>query len=174
LPGGLDLEVTLDGSEMSVQFQQGFAGSTRVATPLELGNFPHDAKRSTAARVLVVDDESLIRWSLAETLAGSGYEVTEAQDGASAIQAFASSHGSTDVVLLDLRLPDADDLRILAAMRQSSPEVPVIVMTAFGTPELLNEALRLGAFAVIDKPFDMSAISPLVERALATRLWHGG
>jgi two-component system NtrC family response regulator/two-component system nitrogen regulation response regulator GlnG len=52
-------------------------------------------------------------------------------------------------------------------MRQLSPKVPVIVMTAFGTPELLNEALRLGAFAVIDKPFDMSAVSPLIERALA-------
>ena len=135
---------------MSVKSQQEFA-----------------AEGSTAARVLVVDDESLIRWSLAETLAGSGYEVTEARDGASAIQAFASSPGGTDVVLLDLRLPDSGDLRVLAAMRQLSPEVPVIVMTAFGTPELLTEALRLGAFAVIDKPFDMSAIRPLIERALA-------
>jgi DNA-binding NtrC family response regulator len=70
-------------------------------------------------------------------------------------------------VLLDLRLPDSGDLRILAAMRQLSPEVPVILMTAFGTPDLLDDALRLGAFAVIDKPFDMSAISPLIERALA-------
>jgi DNA-binding NtrC family response regulator len=121
----------------------------------------------TASRVLVVDDESLVRWSLTETLGASGYEVTEAGDGASAIRAFASLRSGTDVVLLDLRLPDVDDLRILGAMRQLSPNVPVIVMTAFGTPELLNEALRLGAFAVIDKPFDMSAISPLIERALA-------
>ena len=121
----------------------------------------------TASRVLVVDDESLVRWSLAETLGASGYAVTEARDGASAIRAFASPRGGTDVVLLDLRLPDSGDLRVLAAMRQLSPEVPVIVMTAFGTPDLLNEALRLGAFAVIDKPFDMSAISPLIERALA-------
>ena len=141
--------------------------SSCAITSLRLGDFPHDAEKSTAARVLVVDDESLIRWSLAETLAGGGYEVTEAEDGASAIQAFASSRGSIDVALLDLRLPDADDLRILAAMRQCSPEVPIIVMTAFGTPELLNEAVRLGAFSVIDKPFDMSAISPLIERALA-------
>jgi two-component system, NtrC family, response regulator AtoC len=121
----------------------------------------------TASRVLVVDDESLVRWSLAETLGASGYEVTEARDGASAIRAFDSLRGGTDVVLLDLRLPDSGDLRILAAMRQLAPTVPVIVMTAFGTPELLNEAKRLGAFAVIDKPFDMSHISPLIERALA-------
>jgi two-component system response regulator AtoC len=122
------------------------------------------------ARVLVVDDESLVRWSLAETLGASGYQVTEAKDGASAIRAFASPGGGTDVVLLDLRLPDADDLRVLAAMRQLSPEVPVIVMTAFGTPELLKEALRLGAFAVIDKPFDMSDVGPLIEQALGASL----
>jgi two-component system response regulator AtoC len=109
----------------------------------------------------------LVRWSLAETLEASGYEVTEARDGASAIRAFASPPGGTDVVLLDLRLPDSSDLHILAAMRQLSPQVPVIVMTAFGTPDLLNEALRLGAYAVIDKPFDMGAISPLIARALA-------
>jgi DNA-binding NtrC family response regulator len=150
---------------MPSQFHQGLAGSTR-ATRLEPGDFPHAAEKSPAARVLVVDDESLVRWSLAETLGASGYEVSEAKDGASAIRAFASLRGGTDAVLLDLRLPDVDDLRILAAMRQLSPKVPVIVMTAFGTPELLNEALRLGAFAVIDKPFDMSAVSPLIERAL--------
>jgi two-component system, NtrC family, response regulator AtoC len=152
---------------MSAKFQQGFTGSTRVVPHLEPGNFPHTAEKSTAARVLIVDDESLVRWSLAETLGASGYAVTEAKDGASAIQALTVLRGGTDVVLLDLRLPDADDLRILAAMRQLSPEVPVIVMTAFGTPELLNEALRLGAFAVIDKPFDMIDVSPLIERALA-------
>jgi two-component system, NtrC family, response regulator AtoC len=152
---------------MSARFQQGYAGSIRVATHLEPRDFPHAAEKSTVARVLVVDDESLIRWSLAETLAAIGYQVTEAKDGASAVQACASPRGGADVVLLDLRLPDTDALRILAAMRQLSPEVPVIVMTAFGTPELLNEALRLGAFAVIDKPFDMSDIGPLIERALA-------
>jgi two-component system, NtrC family, response regulator AtoC len=152
---------------MPAQFHQGYAGSTPVATHLEPGDFPHAAENSTSARVLVVDDESLIRWSLAETLGDSGYEVTEANDGASAIRAFASPRDGTDVVLLDLWLPDVDDLRILVAMRHLSPRIPVIVMTAFGTPELLNEALRLGAFAVIDKPFDMSAVSPLIERALA-------
>jgi DNA-binding NtrC family response regulator len=152
---------------MPTRFRQGFAGSTRVATHREPGDSPHAAEKFPAARVLVVDDESLVRWSLAETLGASGYEVTEAKNGASAIQVFASLRDGTDVVLLDLRLPDVDDLRILAAMRQLSPEVPVIVMTAFGTPELLNEALRLGAFAVIDKPFDMSAVCPLIERALA-------
>jgi two-component system response regulator AtoC len=119
--------------------------------------------QSAAARVLIVDDESLVRWSLAETLCASGYQVTEAHDAASAIREMASA----DVVLLDLHLPDSRDLRVLASIRRLSPEVPVIVMTAFKTLEVMNEALGLGAFAVIDKPFDMSDISPLVGRALA-------
>jgi two-component system NtrC family response regulator/two-component system nitrogen regulation response regulator GlnG len=130
---------------------------------LDIGDRPHPTGQSAAARVLVVDDESLVRWSLAETLSASGYEVTEAHGGASAIRTMASA----DVVLLDLHLPDSRDLRVLAAMRQLSPRVPVIVMTAFGTLDVLNEALGLGAFAVVDMPFDMSDISPLVGRALA-------
>jgi DNA-binding NtrC family response regulator len=125
--------------------------------------------RSTgAARVLIVDDESLMRWSLAETLGASGYQVTDANDGASAIQAMASA----DVVLLDLHLPDSSDLLVLAAMRQLSPKVPIILMTAFATPEVRSEAVRLGAFAVLDKPFDMSDISPVVGRALAAPPAH--
>jgi len=103
-----------------------------------------------------------LRWSLAETLCASGYEVTEAHDGASAIRTMASA----DVVLLDLHLPDSRDLRVLASIRRLSPKVPVIVMTAFRTLEVLKRGTRLGAFAVIDKPFDMSDISPLVGRAL--------
>ena len=62
-----------------------------------------------------------------------------------------------DVVLLDLRLPDCDDLRVLSAIRRLSPHTPVILMTAYGSPELFMEARRLGAFAIVDKPFDMEA-----------------
>jgi two-component system response regulator AtoC len=148
---------------MRAQLQQGLAGSFRVEPLLDAGDRPHPTEQSAAARVLIVDDEYLVRWSLAETLRASGYEVTEAHDGASAIRAMTSA----DVVLLDLHLPDSRDLRVLAAMRQLSPRVPVIVMTAFRSLEVLKGALGLGAFAVIDKPFDMCDISPLVGRALA-------
>jgi DNA-binding NtrC family response regulator len=148
---------------MRTQLQQGLAGSFRAEPLLDPGALPHPAVQSAPTRVLIVDDESLVRWSLAETLSVSGYDVTEADDGASAIRAMTSA----DVVLLDLHLPDSRDLRVLAAMRQLAPKVPVIVMTAFRTLEVLNEALALGAFAVIDKPFDMSDIGPLVGRALA-------
>ena len=130
-------------------------------------NSPPLSKKS-AARVLVVDDEPLVRWSVSETLTDEGYEVAEAGDGASAIQAL-SAAAHADVVLLDLRLPDCDDLHVLSAVRRLVPSTPVIVMTAFGSPESLREARRLGAFAVLDKPFEMDALVPLVEHALDSR-----
>ena len=119
-------------------------------------------------RVLVVDDERLTRWSVAETLAEQGYEVTEASDAASAIDAFHGCANDADVVLLDLWLPDSNDLRVLSAIRRRSPLTPVIVMTSYGSPEISEAARRLGAFAVIDKPFEMDALAPLVGRALAS------
>ena len=132
-------------------------------------NSPLSPKKSAHVRILVVDDEPLVRWCVSETLTEQGYEVTEAGDGASALRAFSAAAGAADVVLLDLHLPDSDDLRVLSMMRRAAPATPVIVMTAYGSPEELAEARRLGAFAVMDKPFEMNALAPLVERALAAR-----
>lgn len=117
----------------------------------------------------MVDDEPLIRWSVAETLGALGYDVGEAGDAASAMRACTPGSRAFDVVLLDLRLPDCDDLGALSAIRRLSPRTPVILMTAYGSPELVLEAHRLGIFAILDKPFEMDALQPLVERALAAR-----
>jgi DNA-binding NtrC family response regulator len=106
---------------------------------------------------------------MTETLVGHGYEVGEAKDAVSAVRACLPGGNVVDVIFLDLRLPDCGDLRVLSAIRRLRPDTPVILMTAHGTPELFEEARRLGAFAIIDKPFDIDALSPLVERALAAR-----
>ena len=120
-------------------------------------------------RILVVDDEPLLRWSVKETLGESGYQVAEAGDAAGAMRAFADVHAPSDVVLLDMRLPDSADFDVLCAMRILSPVTPVILMTAHGNPELSVGARELGAFTVLDKPFEMDDLPPLVERALASR-----
>ena len=73
----------------------------------------------------------------------------------------------TDIVLLDVGSPDAGELHVLSDMRRLSPNTPVILMTAYSSPNLLDEAKRLGAFTVIDKPFEMNALAPLVDHALA-------
>jgi len=132
-------------------------------------DFPTAAKKPTPPRILVVDDERLVRWSVAETLTARGYEVVEAADARSAMQEFGAGD-TTDLVLLDLRLPDANDLRVLARMRQKAPTTPVILMTAFATREIVEEAEALGA-PVVAKPFDLNDLAATVERALAGRVY---
>ena len=85
------------------------------------------------------------------------------------MRAFSGDSRAIDLVFLDLRLPDCDDLRVLSAIRRLSPHTPVILMTAHVSPELVFDVRRLGAFAILDKPFEMDALQPLVERALAPR-----
>ena len=121
-------------------------------------------------RVLVVDDEPLIRWSIAETLKAHGHTVLEAENGAGALRALqvVPSH-PVDAIVLDYRLPDTNNLSLLGRIRQIAPRIPVILMTAFCTPELVEDALRLGAYDVMDKPFEMNELEGVVSRACEPR-----
>jgi CheY-like chemotaxis protein len=138
--------------------------------PFEMMEFHQtDVTKPAAARVLVVDDEPLIRWSISETLAEGGYDVVEEGDAKGARLAVGTAQ-PFDVVLLDYRLPDSDDLSLLASIRKVSPAAQVILMTAFGRPEVVRGALDLGAYRVISKPFEMEAIADLVRQARMARV----
>lgn len=113
-------------------------------------------------RVLIVEDEALIRWSIAETLAQRGHEVLEATTAKAAVEALAGAANAIDVVLLDLRLPDSSDLGLLTTVRRLRPGCAVVVITAHSTPEVVRAALALGAHSVVSKPFDMRAIESYV------------
>jgi DNA-binding NtrC family response regulator len=126
---------------------------------------PHMRENSRPLRVLVVEDELLIRWSIAETLAQAGHTVIEADKGATAILALKDRAVAFDAIVLDYRLPDSNDLMLLATLRRLSPGSAVILMTAFGTPEIASAALDLGVFQVLHKPFDMHDLEPLVQHA---------
>ncbi|MGE3960022.1 MAG: response regulator [Vicinamibacterales bacterium] len=119
------------------------------------GNSPH-------RRALVVDDELLIRWSLCETLSDRGFTVDEAEDGQGAVKALTHASEPPEVVLLDFRLPDSNDLNLLSRIISLVPQGRVILMTAYGTPELANAALERGAFMVLHKPFEMQDVTALV------------
>jgi DNA-binding NtrC family response regulator len=139
--------------------------STPPPTPESAGEFPQTRRKSTS-RVLVVDDEPLVRWSIAETLRSHGRDIVEAGDAHAAIAAVIDPSTRPDAVLLDLKLPDSDDLGLLQSVRRLVPCSPVILMTAFGTPEVLVDARRLGAFTVLDKPFDLEELDEVIDRAL--------
>jgi len=120
-------------------------------------------------RVLVVDDELLIRWSLSEALTAAGYSVVEGRDAAEARRAIRDRDQRPDVVLLDYRLPDSDDLGLLKTIRTELATVPVILMTAHGTSDVVKGALDLGAYRVVSKPFEVLQMAALIAEALSAR-----
>jgi two-component system, NtrC family, nitrogen regulation response regulator NtrX len=136
----------------------------RAESRTEVGNISTMLKKS-APRVLVVDDEALIRWSLSEMLVERGYSVTEAGDARMALAAIQQAPEPFDVVLLDYRLPDSADLRLLETVRRMAPTSQVIMITAHNSPELALGATALGAYRVISKPFEVESLAALVNQA---------
>src|SRR5262245_52268170 len=120
---------------------------------------------SHRGRVLIVEDEAYVRESLEEMLRERGYDVDHA---ASAEQALATlSRTPVDVVLTDLKMPGAGGLELIGRINASSPDMPVIVLTGFGTIASAVECMRHGAADYILKPADPSALELSLERAMA-------
>ena len=113
---------------------------------------------------MVVDDEEVIRMFVRNTLEKLGYEVAEAADAAALKESYAGSH--PDVVLLDLKLPDADGLTLLPQLKKKWPDAEVIVLTGHGSIEVAVEATKRGAYYFQTKPFDAATLKLQVERAL--------
>ena len=116
-------------------------------------------------RILVVDDEDKMRRLLEMALHGMGYEVVQASDGEEALTHF--GEGAYDLILTDLRMPRLDGLGLLRALRERGADVPVVVLTAYGTVESAVEAMKLGAIDYILRPFEMSTVELAVSRALS-------
>jgi DNA-binding NtrC family response regulator len=115
--------------------------------------------------VLVVDDEQLIRRTVSKRLSVAGYNTLEAEDGRSAIERAATG---VDLVILDYRLPDMDGLAVLRQIRLGDPDVLVILLTAYASVDTAVEAMKLGAYHFMNKPFDLEALVAMVEQALET------
>ncbi len=117
--------------------------------------------------ILVVEDKSAMQQMLAATLASEGYEVELASTGTEGISKARDKR--YDLILTDLKLPGADGLQVLSEIKESDPEASVIVMTAYATVENAVQAIKLGAFDFITKPFDTDRLSILINRALENR-----
>ena len=121
-------------------------------------------------RILMVEDEELLRWSLKEQLSKKGYVVLEAENGAQATKQFSTE--SPDLILLDIKLPDTDGLTLLRSFHSQDDALPIIIMTAHGSVEVAVEAMKDGAENYIDKPFNFEEIYIQIERALEASKLH--
>lgn len=115
-------------------------------------------------RILVVDDEKSLRNLIKKWFEKKGHEILEAENAKSG--KFILENESVDLVFLDLRLPDADGIDVLPWIKEQSPEVPVILITAFGSVESAVQAVKLGAYDFLQKPFDMDNLDMVAHRAM--------
>ena len=126
--------------------------------PLPQWEISGPAAKNIPRRVLVVDDEPLIRWSVTETLSGLGLDVEQAGDAITALRLITGGPLEFDVIVLDLRLPDMRDLSLLATIRQLQPDASIVLMTAYGSDEIVERAVALGTRAVLSKPFELGSL----------------
>jgi two-component system response regulator PilR (NtrC family) len=140
---------------------QGNSELTTLSAPRASGR---QAAVSTRKRILVLDDEPSLQRLLRVILESEGYEVTVTDDGHAALGL--AGQLPADLIIQDLRMPKMDGLTFLRLLKDRHPAIPVIVLTAFGTMETAIEAMRLGAYTHINKPFDTEELRLVVSRAL--------
>ncbi|MFJ9501384.1 sigma-54-dependent transcriptional regulator [Brevibacillus centrosporus] len=116
-------------------------------------------------RILLVDDEANVRKALSTSLRKAGYDTKEAASGAEALEQIGQYE--PDVMLLDLRMPEMDGMETLRRLKQAKSAQPsVIMMTAYGSANDVMEAMRLGAYDYVQKPFDLTQVKQVVAKAL--------
>jgi DNA-binding NtrC family response regulator len=118
-------------------------------------------------QVLIVDDDEKIRSVLAECLTEGGYRVSLAQDGKEGLRA--ALLGDADLVILDLSLPGFDGLELLRSLKESKPDLPVIIITGYASMQSALQAMKLGAYDYITKPFDLDHVQLVAEHAAQRR-----
>ncbi len=118
-------------------------------------------------KILVVDDEHLIRWSLEQNLKKQGYDVSTAGSGEDALRLLQEE--TPDLMLLDIQLPGMNGMEVLEKVKELEEDVIVIMVTALGVLETAVKAMRLGAYDYINKPFNLDELAIVIKKALETR-----
>jgi DNA-binding NtrC family response regulator len=115
-------------------------------------------------KILVVDDEKLIRWSLGKALQTAGYDVDAATNGDEALQIMEKFR--YDIVITDLRMPGLTGMELLKKIKQKGSAPPVIFVSAYLSKKVIDDAIHDGAFRCVNKPFQMENILHIVREAL--------
>jgi DNA-binding NtrC family response regulator len=115
-------------------------------------------------RILVVDDERMIRWSIQQALSKDGFSVSAVETGEEAVAQ--ATDEMPDLVLLDITLPGIDGLEVLRRLKAIEPSVSIVMVTAIEDVKVAVEAMRLGAYDYVSKPFDLDRLKVVVHNAL--------
>ena len=118
--------------------------------------------------VWVIDDDQSIRWVLEKTLKQAGMQVNVFESADEALDAIRDNALAPDAVISDIRMPGSDGLSLLNQFKQSHPETPVLIMTAFSDLDSTVTAYEAGAFEYIPKPFDVDTVLEQVKRACSS------
>jgi DNA-binding NtrC family response regulator len=124
---------------------------------------------SNGKSILVIDDDAAMLRALNKVLSREGAKVMNASWAGEAMEHLASKWERFDLIITDLRMPILGGQTILGAVTTALPKVPVIIMTAFGTPELKAECLNRGAAAFLEKPLDTKQLLGAIEQAFLPR-----
>ncbi len=117
-------------------------------------------------KILVIDDEKLLRWSLQQNLTKEGYTVVTAERGAEGLDFYIEEQ--PDIVLLDVHLPDISGITILENIKKENKDAIIIMVTAFGDVQTAVRTIKMGAYDFVEKPFNMDKIKILISKALET------
>ena len=117
-------------------------------------------------KILVIDDEKLLRWSLEQNLSKEGYTVISAEKGLEGLELFHAEQ--PDIVLLDIHLPDISGLNVLESIKKESSNTIVIMVTAFGDIQTAVKTIKFGAYDFVEKPFNMEKLKILISKAIET------
>jgi len=117
-------------------------------------------------KILVVDDEHLIRWSLEQNLKKQGYDVVTAGNGEDALRI--AREEQPDLVLLDIQLPGISGIEVLEKLKELDEDILVIMVTAHGGLDIAVNAMRLGAYDYVSKPFNLDELSIIIRKSLET------
>lgn len=144
------------------------AGARSIGSLGELAQEP----RARCGRLLLAEDDEAFRTLLRQALAHEGYDVVAVKDGAELLEQLSTSlavgldHDRFDVVVSDVRMPGWTGLNVLITMSHQAKPPPIVLITAFGDERLHEQAMKAGAVAVLDKPFELDDLCDLVNRLM--------
>lgn len=120
-------------------------------------------------RILIVDDDEVVRWSYLRSLQSTSRDVAAASDGEQALQTM--EQNPFDVVLLDIRMPGQDGLSVLRTIKQKWPDSEVVIITGYPTVDSAKEAVRLGAYDYVAKPVGPQDVINVADAAMTRKQW---